>query len=185
MHNPHAYGSSMLTVGQYLQPGRGRLRVERFVEPAHFEEFRWIGVEIGFANVASGPLVRSSYHADRQAAEVACPLPRRRTTWSTTSAAPLEADCRPCLRRCVTKVRIHSGDVRRGTSLRRNSVGHQDPRRFRAAFRPTISHHASPRTNATLHLRFAEVVTFGGTRVYARGHERGEVSLVPGGHRTR
>ena len=61
----------MLTVGQYLQPSRGHLPVERFVEPAMFEEFRRIGEEIGFANVASGPLVRSSYHADRQAAEVA------------------------------------------------------------------------------------------------------------------
>ena len=63
--------NSMLTVGQYLQPSRGHLPVERFVEPARFEDFRRIGEEIGFANVASGPLVRSSYHADRQAAEVA------------------------------------------------------------------------------------------------------------------
>ena len=71
MHDLHAHGCSMLTVGQYLQPSRGHLPVERFVEPARFEEFRRIGEEIGFANVASGPLVRSSYHADRQAAEVA------------------------------------------------------------------------------------------------------------------
>ena len=61
----------MLTVGQHRQPNRGRLRVERFVEPSRFEEVRRIGEEIGFANVASGALVRSSYHADRQAAEVA------------------------------------------------------------------------------------------------------------------
>ena len=71
MRDLHAHGCSMLTVGQYLQPSRGHLAVERFVEPAMFEEFRRIGEEIGFANVASGPLVRSSYHADRQAAEVA------------------------------------------------------------------------------------------------------------------
>ena len=66
-----AHGCTMLTVGQYLQPSRGHLPVERFVEPARFEELRRVGEEIGFANVASGPLVRSSYHADRQAAEVA------------------------------------------------------------------------------------------------------------------
>ena len=71
MRDLHAHGCSMLTVGQYLQPSRGHLPVERFVEPAMFEEFRRIGEEIGFANVASGPLVRSSYHADRQAAELA------------------------------------------------------------------------------------------------------------------
>ena len=71
MRDLHAHGCSMLTVGQYLQPSRGHLPVERFVEPARFEEFRRIGEEIGFANVASGPLVRSSYHADRQAADVA------------------------------------------------------------------------------------------------------------------
>ena len=71
MHDLHAHGCSMITIGQYLQPSRGHLAVERFVEPVQFEEFRRIGEEIGFANVASGPLVRSSYHADRQAAEVA------------------------------------------------------------------------------------------------------------------
>ena len=67
----HAHSCSMLTVGQYLQPSRGHIPVERFVEPARFEDFRRIGEEIGFANVASGPLVRSSNHVDRQAAEVA------------------------------------------------------------------------------------------------------------------
>ena len=70
MRDLHGHGCTMLTVGQYLQPSRGHLPVERFVEPARFEEFRRVGEEIGFANVASGPLVRSSYHADRQAAEV-------------------------------------------------------------------------------------------------------------------
>ena len=71
MRDLRAHGCNMLTVGQYLQPSRGHLPVERFVEPARFEEFRRIGEEFGFANVASGPLVRSSYHADRQAAEAA------------------------------------------------------------------------------------------------------------------
>ena len=71
MRDLRAHGCGMLTVGQYLQPSRGHLPVERFVEPARFEAFRRIGEALGFANVASGPLVRSSYHADRQAAEVA------------------------------------------------------------------------------------------------------------------
>ena len=71
MHDLHAHGCSMLTVGQYLQPSCGHLPVERFVEPAKLEEFRRTGEAIGLANVANGPLVRSSYHADRQAAELA------------------------------------------------------------------------------------------------------------------
>ena len=59
MHDLHAHGCSMLTVGQYFQSSRGHVPVERFVEPARFEEFRCVGEEIGFANVAT-PLVRSS-----------------------------------------------------------------------------------------------------------------------------
>ena len=70
MRDLRAHDCAMLTIGQYLQPSRGHLPVERFVEPARFEEFRRVGEELGFTNVASGPLVRSSYHADRQAAEV-------------------------------------------------------------------------------------------------------------------
>ena len=64
--NLHVHGCSLQTVGQYLQPIRGHLPVERFVEPRMFEEFRRIEEEIGFANVASGSLVRSSYHAGRR-----------------------------------------------------------------------------------------------------------------------
>ncbi len=71
MRDLRAHGCTMLTVGQYLQPSRGHLPVERFVEPARFDEFRRIGEGLGFASVASGPLVRSSYHADRQAAGLA------------------------------------------------------------------------------------------------------------------
>ena len=58
----------MLTLGQYLQPSREHHPVERFVTPAEFDELADYGYEIGFAHVASGPMVRSSYHADRQAA---------------------------------------------------------------------------------------------------------------------
>lgn len=70
MRDLRAHGCAMLTIGQYLQPSRGHLPVERFVEPAGFDEFRRVAEELGFASVASGPLVRSSYHADRQAAEL-------------------------------------------------------------------------------------------------------------------
>jgi len=59
----------MLTIGQYLQPTRHHLPVLRFVEPAQFERFRLAAEEMGFSNAACGPMVRSSYHADRQAME--------------------------------------------------------------------------------------------------------------------
>jgi lipoyl synthase len=65
-----AHDVDMLTVGQYLQPSPHHLPVERFVTPEQFAEFERIALEMGFKNVASGPMVRSSYHADRQAAGV-------------------------------------------------------------------------------------------------------------------
>ncbi len=63
-----AHEVDMLTVGQYLQPSRHHLPVERFVTPEQFAEFERMALAMGFRNVASGPMVRSSYHADRQAA---------------------------------------------------------------------------------------------------------------------
>jgi len=57
----------MLTLGQYLQPSRDHLPVERFVHPDEFDALREHGEALGFRHVASGPLVRSSYHADEQA----------------------------------------------------------------------------------------------------------------------
>ena len=56
-----------LTLGQYLQPSREHLAVVRFVPPDEFTRLGDIGRELGFSHVASGPLVRSSYHADQQA----------------------------------------------------------------------------------------------------------------------
>lgn len=56
-------GCSILTLGQYLQPTKEHLKVERFIPPAEFDEWKEIALEMGFAEVASGPLVRSSYHA--------------------------------------------------------------------------------------------------------------------------
>ena len=56
-----------LTLGQYLQPSKDHLKVERFVHPDEFDMLRVYGEKLGFRHVASGPLVRSSYHADKQA----------------------------------------------------------------------------------------------------------------------
>ena len=67
MHDMRAHDVNMITIGQYLQPSRDHLPVDRFVTPDEFAEFERIAKELGFSHVASGPLVRSSYHADLQA----------------------------------------------------------------------------------------------------------------------
>jgi len=63
-----AHDCDMLTVGQYLQPSRNHLAVERYWTLEEFTEVAETARALGFANAACGPLVRSSYHADRQAA---------------------------------------------------------------------------------------------------------------------
>lgn len=68
MRDLRAHDCDMLTLGQYLQPSRHHLPVQRFVTPEQFERFATVAKDLGFHNVASGPLVRSSYHADLQAA---------------------------------------------------------------------------------------------------------------------
>lgn len=60
-----AVGVDVLTLGQYLQPTKAHLPVERFVHPDEFAELREIGLQMGFDWVEAGPLVRSSYHAER------------------------------------------------------------------------------------------------------------------------
>jgi len=70
MADLRAHGCDMLTLGQYLQPSRAHLQVRRYWTPAQFEALRLAGQAMGFSNVASGAMVRSSYHADRQAAGV-------------------------------------------------------------------------------------------------------------------
>ena len=67
MRDLRAHGVDMLTLGQYLQPSRNHLPVVRYVHPTEFERLRVLGEGLGFAHVASGPMVRSSYHADQQA----------------------------------------------------------------------------------------------------------------------
>jgi lipoic acid synthetase len=56
-------GCRMLTLGQYLQPSKDHLPVKRYIPPAEFDEWRETALKIGFVEVASGPFVRSSYHA--------------------------------------------------------------------------------------------------------------------------
>jgi lipoic acid synthetase len=58
-------GCSVMTVGQYLQPSQGNIEVSEYVHPDIFAEYQRTGIEKGFAHVESGPLVRSSYHAER------------------------------------------------------------------------------------------------------------------------
>ena len=69
MKDLRAHEVDMLTIGQYLQPSKHHLPVTRFVHPDTFKRFEMEGARMGFVNAACGPLVRSSYHADRQAME--------------------------------------------------------------------------------------------------------------------
>lgn len=70
MRDLRAHDCDMLTLGQYLQPSLNHLPVDRFVTPDEFDRLGNIGAAMGFSHVASGPMVRSSYHADRQAAGI-------------------------------------------------------------------------------------------------------------------
>jgi lipoic acid synthetase len=58
----------MITLGQYLAPSRHHFPVARYVTPEEFKELAVLAKQMGFTRVANGPLVRSSYHADKQAA---------------------------------------------------------------------------------------------------------------------
>lgn len=69
MRDMRAHDIDMLTIGQYLQPTAGHLPVLRYVEPSRFQDYEREALAMGFAHAACGPLVRSSYHADRQAQE--------------------------------------------------------------------------------------------------------------------
>ncbi|MCB1877707.1 MAG: lipoyl synthase, partial [Chromatiales bacterium] len=70
MEDLRAHEVEMLTIGQYLQPSRHHLPVSRFVTPEEFQDMATMAQELGFSNVASAPMVRSSYHADLQAREL-------------------------------------------------------------------------------------------------------------------
>jgi lipoic acid synthetase len=63
-----AHDVEMLTLGQYLQPSKHHFPLKRYVHPDEFDELAVIAKDLGFSHAASGPMVRSSYHADKQAA---------------------------------------------------------------------------------------------------------------------
>lgn len=88
MDDLRAIGVDILTLGQYLQPTRNHLSVQRFVSPEEFNRYREIGLEKGFMEVASGPMVRSSYRADRvfEKNNLGMPLPEVPVTNAATSS---------------------------------------------------------------------------------------------------
>jgi lipoic acid synthetase len=65
----HNSGCAMLTLGQYLSPSRNHLPVVRYVTPDEFSDYKNFAETLGFAHVEAGPLVRSSYHAEKQLME--------------------------------------------------------------------------------------------------------------------
>jgi lipoyl synthase len=67
LHDLHSVGCAILTLGQYLRPSAAHLPMTRFYHPDEFARLKAIALEMGFAHVESGPLVRSSYHAHEQA----------------------------------------------------------------------------------------------------------------------
>jgi lipoic acid synthetase len=73
MHDLRAHDVDMLTIGQYLQPSPHHLPVERYVHPDTFAAWEKVAGQIGFRHAAVGAMVRSSYHADRQAHEAGVP----------------------------------------------------------------------------------------------------------------
>ena len=67
MQDMREHNIDMLTIGQYLQPSKDHLAVQRYVSPEEFDEYKTLADDMGFERAACGPLVRSSYHADQQA----------------------------------------------------------------------------------------------------------------------
>jgi lipoic acid synthetase len=65
MNDLRGVGCEVMTIGQYLQPTLKHLPVQEYIRPEQFEKYRKIGLEKGFRHVESGPLVRSSYHAEK------------------------------------------------------------------------------------------------------------------------
>ncbi len=61
-----SWGVDILTIGQYLQPSKKHMPIDRYYTPDEFEQLKQIGDDLGFKWVESGPLVRSSYHAEQQ-----------------------------------------------------------------------------------------------------------------------
>ena len=73
LHDLKTHRIDRVTLGQYLQPSQHHIPVSRYVTPDEFKTLAEIGTKLGFSHVASGPLVRSSYHADKQdAGDIVC-----------------------------------------------------------------------------------------------------------------
>jgi len=70
MHDLRQHGVTMLTLGQYLQPSRHHLPVQRYVSPDEFNQMKTQALAMGFTNATCGPFVRSSYHADLQIKDI-------------------------------------------------------------------------------------------------------------------
>lgn len=70
MNDLRKHNCDILTIGQYLQPTKNHLPVDRYVHPEEFNMYKSEGIKMGFKAVESSPLVRSSYHADKQAREI-------------------------------------------------------------------------------------------------------------------
>jgi lipoic acid synthetase len=66
MDDLRANNVDIMTIGQYLQPSKKHLKVQKYYHPDEFEELKNIALTKGFSHVEAGPLVRSSYHADEQ-----------------------------------------------------------------------------------------------------------------------
>jgi lipoic acid synthetase len=75
MRDLRAHHVDIVTLGQYLRPSPKHLPIVRYVPPVEFDEFKRAGIGMGFAHVESGPLVRSSYHAEAGVAGIATPQP--------------------------------------------------------------------------------------------------------------
>jgi len=76
MQDLRAVDCDILTIGQYLQPSQKHLQVDQFVHPEQFAAWKALGEELGFLQVVSSPLTRSSYHAE-QVRELMERYPRR------------------------------------------------------------------------------------------------------------
>ena len=74
MRDLRSVDCDLLTIGQYLRPSEKHLPIAKFYTPAEFDQLREVGEAMGFKHVASGPLVRSSYHADQQHAAASAAL---------------------------------------------------------------------------------------------------------------
>ena len=70
MHHLVEVNCQILSLGQYLRPSKNHLEVVEYIHPETFAEYKAIGESLGIGHVEAGPLVRSSYHADKQAQNV-------------------------------------------------------------------------------------------------------------------